>query len=39
MIDGYDRYFGEGSGQVFFMGPYLDVLPSVVTKGTADVAR
>jgi hypothetical protein len=34
MIDGYDRYFGEGAGEAFFMGPYLDVLPTVVTKWT-----
>jgi hypothetical protein len=39
MIDGYDRYFGEGTGQTFFMGPYLDVLPSMVTKWTADAAQ
>jgi hypothetical protein len=39
MIDGYDHYFGEGTGQVFFMGPYLDVLPSAVTKLTADAAQ
>jgi hypothetical protein len=39
MIDGYDRYFGEGTGQAFFMGPYLDVLPSAVTKWTADAAQ
>jgi hypothetical protein len=38
MIDGYDRYFGDGTGQTFFMGPYLDVLPSMVTKWTADAA-
>jgi hypothetical protein len=31
MIDAYDRYYGEGSGQAFFMGPYLDVLPKAVT--------
>jgi hypothetical protein len=36
MIDGYDRYFGEGTGQAFFMGPYLDVLPSAVTRWSAD---
>ena len=30
MIDAYDRYFGEGSGEAFFMGPYLDILPRVV---------
>jgi hypothetical protein len=39
MIDGYDRYFGDGAGQTFFMGPYLDVLPSMVTKWTADAAQ
>lgn len=32
MIDAYDRYYGEGSGQAFFMGPYLDVLPQAVTE-------
>jgi hypothetical protein len=38
MIDGYDRYFGEGTGQVFFAGPYLDVLPGMVTRWTAEAA-
>jgi hypothetical protein len=32
MIDTYDQLFGEGSGEVFFMGPYLDVLPAAVTS-------
>jgi hypothetical protein len=32
MIDAYDRYYGEGSGEAFFMGPYLDVLPKVVVE-------
>jgi hypothetical protein len=32
MIEAYDRYFGEGSGEAFFMGPYLDVLPRAVTQ-------
>jgi len=32
MIAGYDRYFGEGAGEAFFMGPYLDVLPGAVVK-------
>jgi hypothetical protein len=32
MIDAYDRLFGDGSGEAFFMGPYLAVLPNVVTK-------
>jgi hypothetical protein len=39
MIDGYDRYFGEGAGEAFFMGPYLDVLPTVVTKWTDGAAQ
>jgi hypothetical protein len=39
MIDGYDRYFGEGTGQAFFMGPYLDDLPGMVTKWTAEAAQ
>ena len=30
MVAGYDRYFGDGSGAEFFMGPYLKVLPDVV---------
>jgi len=33
MIDAYDRYYGEGSGQAFFIGPYLDVLPKAVVAG------
>jgi hypothetical protein len=32
MIDAHDRLFGEGSGEAFFMGPYLDVLPATVNK-------
>jgi hypothetical protein len=32
MIDAYDRYFGDGSGEAFFMGPYLDVLPTAIDK-------
>lgn len=28
MIEAYDAYFGSGSGEAFFMGPYLDFLPS-----------
>ena len=33
MIDAYDRYFGQGTGEAFFMGPYLEVLPKAVTEG------
>lgn len=32
MIDAHDRLYGEGSGEAFFMGPYLDVLPATVAK-------
>src|SRR5262245_63353547 len=30
MIDAHDRVFGEGAGETFFMGPYLDALPGAV---------
>jgi len=30
MIDAYDRNFGEGTGEEFFIGAYLDVLPDAV---------
>src|SRR5262249_2615301 len=30
MVDGYDQYFGDGSGAAFFMGPYLNGLPEAV---------
>ena len=39
MIDAYDRYFGEGSGEAFFMGPYLDVLPKAVSNWVRDKAN
>ena len=39
MIEGYDRYFGEGAGEAFFMGPYLDVLPAMVGKWTEGAAQ
>jgi hypothetical protein len=32
MIDAYDRLFGDGAGESFFMGPYLDALPAAVHK-------
>ncbi|HML15056.1 MAG TPA: hypothetical protein VK456_17250 [Xanthobacteraceae bacterium] len=32
MIDAHDRLFGEGSGEAFFMGPYLDGLPVTIDK-------
>ncbi len=39
MIEGYDRFYGEGTGEAFFMGPYLDELPGVVLKWTADATH
>jgi hypothetical protein len=39
MIDAYDRYYGEGSGEAFFMGPYLDVLPKAVADGAGKEAK
>ena len=39
MIDAYDRYYGEGTGEAFFMGPYLDVLPKAVVAGTKNPAQ
>ena len=38
MIDAYDRYYGEGTGEAFFMGPYLDVLPRAVVAGSKNAA-
>jgi hypothetical protein len=39
MIDAYDRYYGDGAGEAFFMGPYLDVLPKAVAAGASQAAR
>jgi hypothetical protein len=38
MISAYDRYFGEGSGEDFFTGPYLDVLPEAVAHRMKSIA-
>ena len=32
MIDGYDRLYGDGAGEAFFIGPYLDGLPTIITR-------
>lgn len=32
MIKAHDRLYGDGSGEAFLLGPYLDVLPSAVVK-------
>jgi hypothetical protein len=39
MIDAYDRYYGDGSGEAFFMGPYLDVLPEAVIAASRKASR
>jgi hypothetical protein len=39
MIDAHDRLFGEGSGEAFFMGPYLEVLPKAVTRQVKGTPR
>ncbi|HLL28457.1 MAG TPA: hypothetical protein VKT73_12510 [Xanthobacteraceae bacterium] len=39
MIDAYDDYFGEGTGEAFFMGPYLEKLPIAVIKWGTNSAR
>ena len=35
MIDAYDRFYGTGSGEAFFTGPYLDILPRAVSEWMA----
>jgi hypothetical protein len=32
MIAAFDRYYGAGAGESFFLGPYLDVLPAAVNR-------
>jgi hypothetical protein len=39
MIERYDHYYGDGAGEAFFTGPYLDVLPKAVTKWVEDAHR
>ena len=39
MIEAYDSYFGDGEGEAFFMGPYLDVLPAAVSKWVRDADK
>jgi len=36
MIDAYDRLFGNGAGEAYFMGPYLDALPDAVDRIVRD---
>jgi len=39
MIDAYDRYYGAGTGEAFFMGPYLDALPKAVAAAAKNAAQ
>jgi hypothetical protein len=39
MIEGFDRYFGDGTGEAYFSGPYLDALPGAVSKLAAELKR
>jgi hypothetical protein len=39
VIDGHDSYYGTGTGEAFFMGPYLDALPGAVDKWLKGAAR
>jgi hypothetical protein len=39
MIDAFDLYFGEGTGERYFEGPYLDALPNSVVKLIADATN
>jgi hypothetical protein len=39
MMDAHDRMYGNGSGEAFLLGPYLDVLPSAVVKQVKAPAR
>jgi hypothetical protein len=32
MIKAHDRMYGNGSGEAFLLGPYLDVLPAALVK-------
>lgn len=39
MIDAHDKLYGEGSGELFFMGPYLDALPATVVKAVKESSQ
>jgi hypothetical protein len=32
MIDAHNRMYGDGSGEAFLIGPYLDILPAAVVQ-------
>jgi hypothetical protein len=39
LIDAHDEFYGEGSGESFFMGPYLDALPAAVSDLIKRIAK
>lgn len=39
MIQLHDRLYGNGSGEAFLLGPYLDVLPAAVIRQVKVKAR
>ena len=39
MIEGFDRYYGTGTGEAYFSGPYLDALPNAVSKMAQELTR
>jgi hypothetical protein len=39
MIEGFDRYFGNGTGEAYFSGPYLDALPGAVNTMAGELRR
>ena len=39
MIEAHDRLYGDGSGETFFMGPYLDMLPVTIIKAVTDTTK
>jgi hypothetical protein len=39
LISAHDSYYGPGTGEAFFMGPYLDALPTAVDKWVKGLVR
>jgi hypothetical protein len=39
MISAYDNLYGDGSGEAFFVGPYLNVLPTAVDEWIKNYSR
>ena len=39
MIDTFDSLYGDGAGDAFFNGPYLDILPKAVVDWIRHASR